>query len=69
MANEAYRRPMCACADNEANWRGHGLSARYVCTCGGTTTSAKGLTWQPEPDDHMAEVAFQRQRLEDWPRG
>lgn len=40
-------RLMCACADNDANWRGHGLTARYVCTCGETTTSAKGLRWAP----------------------
>jgi hypothetical protein len=41
------RTPMCACADNDANWRGHGLSARLVCICGGTTVSAKGLAWAP----------------------
>lgn len=40
-------RLMCACADDDANWRGRGLTARYVCTCGGTTTSAKGLRWAP----------------------
>lgn len=38
-------RSMCACADSESNWRGHGLSARYVCTCGGKTVSATGLRW------------------------
>lgn len=36
---------MCACADNDANWRGHGLSARYVCSCASKTVSAKGLRW------------------------
>lgn len=42
------RRLMCACADNDSNWRRHGLSAYYVCSCGGETVSAKGLRWLNE---------------------
>jgi hypothetical protein len=41
------RRPMCGCADSESSWNGHGESARYMCTCGGTTESQKGLAWLP----------------------
>lgn len=50
----AQRRSMCACADRADNWRGHGLSATYVCLCGGATVSATGLRWPPSahaPDD------------------
>jgi hypothetical protein len=24
----------CQCWHDDANWRGHGLSARYLCSCG-----------------------------------
>jgi len=38
---------MCACADKDANWRGHCLNASYVCTCQGRTVSRLGLHWAP----------------------
>ncbi len=56
------RKPMCACADVDSAWIGHGLTARYVCTCGGATVSTRGLCWAPQwvpaesDDDDDGEV-------------
>lgn len=73
--SESVEREHCPCWYDDANWRGHGLTARFICSCSGQVAirypdrERRAEAVGEEPDDYMAEAAFQRQRLEDWPRG